>query len=287
MGRVKSELKEVVDEARGSSSFSWPRIIATALAAVTMAVLSTRLSSIFGALMLTAVISIGSALAAEFYRVVITVTTESTKKVIVPAILDQESDEADTASEAPSSKPTDAQEPDVLDAAQETTSDQSVAELSHAVKQVAKGSARSNQMVMLSLIFGLVSLLTIGISYGVAKAQGGDIYNTTVETHPVQQLDDEQVNALVELATQASKEGVPDYQSLINSLTALQEENKSLTQTVEDLRTEQSSSLTEIQRLQTEIDELTTKIQDLTGDEETPTTPTEPTNPSTSGTDGG
>ncbi|WRS30390.1 hypothetical protein U6G28_01475 [Actinomycetaceae bacterium MB13-C1-2] len=271
MGRVSNQLKGVVEEARESSSISWPRVIATALAAVTMAVLSTRLSSIFSALMLTAVISIGSALAAEFYRLVITVTTEGTKKVIVPAILEQE----DEPGEADSDGKTEADGNDSAEKNPESAEEVETTTEPEA-RQAKRHAHLSNQVVLLSLIFGLVSLLTIGVSYAVARAQGGDVYSTTVETHPVQELTQEQLDSLVDLATQASQEGVPDYQELNDALTALQEENAALKLTIEDLSTQNTETLSELTKLQTEITQLQEQIEALVADQQTPTEPAAP-----------
>ncbi len=276
MGRVGSQLKGVVEEARESSSISWPRVIATALAAVTMAVLSTRLSSIFSALMLTAVISIGSALAAEFYRLVITVTTEGTKKVIVPAIMEQDEEEG------PSGE---AKQEDTGNANEESESTEKtkVASTPEAARTKSH-TYLSNQVVLLALVFGVVSLLTIGISYAVAKAQGGDIYTTTVESHPVQELTQEQLDSLVELATQANQDGVPEYQSLNDTLKSLQDENAALKLTVEDLSTQNTETLSELTKLQTEITKLQEQIEALTGNEQSPTEPTTPDGTDSSGT---
>ena len=147
-------LRAAIRKAQDGSNISWPRLIATALAAVTMTLLSSRLTSVFGSLMLTAVISIGSALTAEFYRVVINMTAMGTKKVVAPIISDLE----------PGSE-----------TSPEPEAEEEVEERAEAEDKAAhKGERRLSQVTVLALVFGVVSLLTVGISYAVARAQGGD-----------------------------------------------------------------------------------------------------------------
>lgn len=246
---TRNEVKSAVKDAREQSALSWPRIIGTALAAVTMTLISTRLSSVFGALLLTAIISIGSALAAEFYRVVLTVTAEGTKKVIVPAILDVES--ADEANDGE----TEIIDMEAVEEAEPSAEDQ-------VDEQVHKRSRNPNQLVALALVFGLVSLFTIGVSYSVARSQGGDIYNNTTIENPVQKLTDEQTQKLVDLATQASKDGAPDLKTVLSNYQSLTEQNELLKKRVDSL---EGSQKDQVAKLQAEIDALRQDVKNLQG----------------------
>lgn len=248
--------------ARGESGLSWPRVIATALAAVTMAVISTRLTSVFNTLMLTGLISIGSALAAEFYRVVIKLTAEGTKKVVheVARQTDESLSPAEEDSEADSTL-LDQDGPD--DQPSETKS--------------SSTTLRGSQFVQLALVFGLVSLLTVGVSYLVARAQGGDVHNYTTIQRPLESLSDEEKQALIDIAVEAAKDndgGLTGFQQQIATLQSqvddLTSSNTELLATITDIREQIGTSEAKNLELETQIKQLEEQIQLLQQEATTP-----------------
>lgn len=274
MTNRKRGIRGAIDRAKQGSGISWPRILGAALAAVTMTLISARLTSVFGTLLLTGVISIGSALVAEFYRILINMTAEGTKKVVAPIIneLDlplatgpgtpKDAEPKSTGSDDGSGE---AEPRDAADAAAEVA-DRAEKEQ----KKVAASSHRLSQFTLLALVFGVVSLGTIGVSYAVARAQGGDIYQTTTVERPIEQLDDQEKQALVDLAVQLSQQGFPDLDQVSAQIDSLTQQNESLQDTIDQLRGQQQSDADQIAQLQQQVTELSQRLDSVESQPETP-----------------
>lgn len=244
-----NKLRNTIKQARAGSSISWPRLIATALAAVTMTLVSARLTSVFGSLMLTGVVSICSALIAEFYRVIINLTAEGTKKVIAPIVSEDgllHSDGEEDSTEG-SEK---AAESDQEDSEPEDSEDE----------EPSNHRGRPSQFVQLALVFGLVSLITVGISYAVARTQGGDIYQNTFETRPTQTLSDTEKQELIDQAAQSVKDGLPDTAFWQEELDALKAENQELQTTIGELQAGLETQEQAITTLTDQVKELQTEV---------------------------
>ena len=331
--KEKSSLKEAYRSARAESAISARRLIATAAAAVTMALVSSRLTSVLNSLILVAVVSIGSALVSEFYRVLLSVTAEGTKKVaettkraIDPLVSLGHSDDAPTeVIDLPDVEETKVQEglpvqvagtdsDDVLTGDADQGSDkhatgpgehetpeepdsfesQKSRGLSH-----AKSAIKTNPFVQLSLLFGVVALLTVGVSYAVASSQGKtDItYNySSFRKDPLDELTTSQKQDLVELVKnlntsqgeeppeEGSTEDVPDGsesdsstdteppKTALEELAAVQDEladltaqNQDFVAVIDDLKSQLASETSKTDELQQRIDELEAQIAILTG----------------------
>lgn len=76
-------LKEKIKK---DSSFSWSKVIIAALAAVTVAIISSRLNSVVNSMLLVALLSIISALLNEAYRIFGVIASSSAKKVADPIL---------------------------------------------------------------------------------------------------------------------------------------------------------------------------------------------------------
>lgn len=288
MTKRKRGIRGAVQRAKQGSGISWPRILGAALAAVTMTLISARLTSVFGTLMLTGVISIGSALVAEFYRILINMTAEGTKKVVAPIIneldlpLATEPGGPEGAEpENPASEDTESEDTGSGDA-EANDAEAAAAEVAERAEEeqekVATSSHRLSQFTLLALIFGVVSLATIGVSYAVARAQGGDIYQTTTVQRPIEQLDDEEKQALVDLAVQMSQQGLPNLDQLSSQIDTLAQQNQSLQDTIDQLRSQQESDADQIAQLQQRITELNQRLDSIESQSEAPeTTPDEST----------
>lgn len=250
----RDSFKETFKRVRAESGLNILRILATALAAVTMAVISSRLTTVMNSLILTGVVSIGSALVNEFYRTVLTVGAERTKTVVAPIIGAEEAHKHAAASE---------DETQVLPAVQETSQTTQVhraepvgvgtratgttqttatessvgetgaretavsgtavsgtgasgagaaattSEASEPQREVSKAKMiwermRHNQVVQMSLIFAIVSLITLGVSYTMAAKAGGTEVKVN-RTEISQSLSEEDKQALVDRAVDAAK----------------------------------------------------------------------------------
>ncbi len=256
MTKHEGSLKQAVRKAKGGGGLSWPRVLGTALAAVTMTLLSARLTSVFGSLMLVAILSVGSAIASEFYRVVITLTAEGTKKVVEEAGLVKIEDDETPAGDPPDNKAVKEDAKEAGEAAEE------------AVEEAAYGSGKPHQLTALALIFGVVSLITVGVAYAVARAQGGDIYQNTFETSQVVQLSDTEKQELAEETATLLTTDHPEIWKLPASVESLQTENEELSQQVQDLSEANQELGEQLGELQKQLDALLDER-----DPETPETP--------------
>jgi len=81
---TKTKFKEIVKES--SSGLTLLKITATALTAVSMSLISANLTGIINSLILVALISIGTAVISEFYKIILSVTSLGAKKVVAPVI---------------------------------------------------------------------------------------------------------------------------------------------------------------------------------------------------------
>ncbi len=198
---------------RSRSRLSAPQVIATALAAITMAVVSSRLTSFSSSILIVGVISVVSALSSEFYRIVITSSAEKTKQVVAPilghvdpalaedatAVLGKvDEGEAADGEALDQTKVLPVPEADVIEG---TVTVPETDEKRPGFWRIML----SNQVVQMSLIFLVVALITVGVSYGVARAQGGDEYNSNYYTSITQSLSEEDKQALLDAAAAIAK----------------------------------------------------------------------------------
>ena len=212
--RIRKTWKSITAQSR----LSVPQVSATALAAITMAVVSSRLTSFSSSILIVGLISVVSALASEFYRILITSSAEKTKQVVAPILPVLAGEERSQGAEATADGTETAVHTD-LTTTQPTLDDTVVAPVADVVTgRVTESSAEAgseeqskhpilsalfhNQVVQMSLIFLIVALITVGISYGVARAQGGDQFNSYTTNTVEQTLTDEQRQALVDETAQ-------------------------------------------------------------------------------------
>lgn len=261
---AKHRIRKAWRSMLAQSRLTVTQIAATSLAAITMAIVSARLTSFSSSILIVGVISAISAMSSEFYRIVITASAEGTKKAVAP-ILEAESHEASgegegdgvgepqTHAEAttvvepgahlgetPSTKESEAT------GAENVPSDST--EVDGKRKHPLLNALLHNQLMQMSVIFLIVALITVGVSYGVARAQGKTEINnsyTTVE----QSLTEEQKQQLLDEATQAVKDQV-----------ALADTNQ---QATDQSATEQPADPTQSEAVQAELDALKTDNEEL------------------------
>lgn len=81
--KKESLLKSILKEGPG---LSFLKIAATALTAISMALISSRLTGFVNSLILVGLVSVGSAMMGEFYRVLLSLTSVGAKKVVLPVV---------------------------------------------------------------------------------------------------------------------------------------------------------------------------------------------------------
>lgn len=291
----KRGIRQAIKDATKESGISLLKILAAASAAVTMALISSRLTSIFNSLVLVAVVSVTSALVGEFYRIFFSVAATGTKRVaqevIVPIVHADLGPDDEDLTETTVIEPSgvddtlivegaDADDaaavgaaPDDVVAVEDVTDDVADGDSdmpSSPAKRVAarherrsarrKNALRTNQFVQLSLVFGVVSLITVGVVYAVARSQGKtDItYNyTTVHKNPVEQLTPEQQQALVDMAVAATE---------AQQEASEQDEGETPTPTPGPVEEQLEILKTEVADLTAQNDTLLTVVDGLTAD---------------------
>lgn len=81
--KKESLLKSILKEGPGLSAL---KISATALTAISMALISSQLTGFVNSLILVGLLSVGSAMMGEFYRVLLSLTSIGAKKVVLPVV---------------------------------------------------------------------------------------------------------------------------------------------------------------------------------------------------------
>lgn len=262
------------------SRLSLPQLAATALAAITMAVISSRLSSFSSSILIAGLIAVVSAVSSEFYRIVLTTSAEKTKEVVVPALSEvkvHRSTDTEVMPSAETGGATAAQETagdeEDLNSVTEGASTETVepVEGDQGSEEAAKPSVgralfsalAHNQVVQMSLVFFIVALITVGVSYGVARAQGGTHYNTFTTVQ--QSLSDEEKQALLDAAAaQLGQEGTEQTDADVNSAPQTNPDKTDIGAEEEAQETTEDKELAaQITSLQQENEELRGSLDDL------------------------
>lgn len=276
---AKHRFRKAWRSARAQSRLTVTQVTATSLAAITMAVVSARLTSFSSSILIVGVISAISAFASEFYRIVITASAEGTKKAVAP-ILEVESHGSGEGGGVGTAGSTEEDVADTVVSATAEGSDVATTRVLAPERPAGSGGAdpvgtpsteeggaadtgkpkhpflnalRHNQLLQMSIIFLIVALITVGVSYGVARAQGKTEINnnyTTVE----QTLTEEQKQQVLDEAAQVAKEQV----------TQTGTDQQATDQTTTDQGTaEQPADTTVDEGVQAELDALKTENEGL------------------------
>ena len=246
---------EIVERARSQTRLSWLQMFATALAAISMAVISSQITNAFNSILAVGLVSMVSAMVGEFWRFTVTVGAESAKQIVEP-VLPTKADE-DTEGKKKKGEETEVfstvdkndevqvtREADITFLGdgrtvqteestridlfpEEGTNEESLivppppgGKAASQAKVQSKSPAQQeekprgkwgtfwyvvmhSQALQMSLLFAIIGLVTIGISYSVAKAQGGNEYHIT---NVQEQLSDEQKDAIVDAAIEAARQ---------------------------------------------------------------------------------
>lgn len=293
---AKGAFIETFKKVRQESGLTILKMLATALAAITMAVVSSRLTTVVNSLILTGLVSVGSALVNEFYRTVLTVGAERTRTVVAPIIgveggedrvQPQPAEEADgstpdDAAPAPASPKSTSSETVAAATSDEGASETHLAPEGGSEVDVPEGGegagsqpnkwalfwyrVRHNQVIQMSLIFAVVSLITLGVSYTVAAKAGGTEINVH-ETHVSQSLSEEDRELLEQAAKGSEGEdkevATTETPETPETPTDPTDSDADLEQQIQDLQAENSALQETIAGLQDALNNETSKVDSL------------------------
>lgn len=288
---TKKQLKKIIRE---DSNWSLKSISIAGLTGVSVALISTQLTSLVSSLMLIALMAFISATVSEFYRIFVALSTLGAKKVVENApiqiplfIAKPGNDEVEVKSVSldknvegpltrptrPATKPQDTSDPvtaaiSVITQAYRVPDEEAetVGRFKRGLSRV-RNYARANPFLMLILLFVGVSLATIGGSYALSNGDPKTIWRTVVVK---EEVSEEQKN---ELLNQAAQEIAPTVSGLASQsdLDLIGAELDSLSGSVESLRLEldkanagQGDAPIDAKAFESRITELESERADLT-----------------------
>lgn len=288
---TKKQLKKIIRE---DSNWSIKSISIAGLTGVSVALISTQLTSLVSSLMLIAMMAFISATVSEFYRIFVALSALGAKKVVenapiqVPLFIAKPGNDdvsvksvslnKDVAGPFPKAAPQVIKSQDTSDPVTAAISvitqayrvpdeeAETVGRFKRGLSRV-KNYARANPFLMLILLFVGVSLATIGGSYALSNGDPKTIWQTIVVK---EEVSEEQKN---ELVSEAAKEIAPTVDGLASQsdLDSISVEIGSLSASVETLRTEldkvstnQTNPPTDTQVFESRIAELETERAELT-----------------------
>lgn len=190
--KTKKILHKIVKE---DSAFSIIKVIATMLTAVTIAFLSSKLTGYVGTLVLVALLSIGTAILTEIYRIIISITTIGAKTVVKP-ILRINPD--GTTTEIPIVKKIEPESKTIIDPDDESETQRSHGTNKQKHNKIIKYFQR-NPIMRFMLLFMLTSVVTIGATYYMTEKNQHIIteHNTTINKTETKELTQKEKDELM------------------------------------------------------------------------------------------
>jgi hypothetical protein len=230
---------------KDDSTLSVLKISATALTAVSMALISTRLTSIVNSLVLVAIVSALSAIVAEFYRIILTFTSHGARKVILTKL--QVNPDGST-TETPIITPEQIQKDSV------ETSSTPVTRKQGSIRRYLK----INPLMQTVLIFAVISAATIAASYFVSTGSGKAPVNNYTTVRPIETLPDKEKQQIIDTAIGSSvSQSTIQKDDLQSQIESLEQENSTLKKSLEDLKKSKAESDSAV----TSLDEKVKKIE--------------------------
>lgn len=190
---MREQIKKIIVE---DSSISVIKVLTTIATAVSVSLISTKLTGAFNALLVVAVMSIISAVASEFYRVVLAVTSEGAKQAL--KIKRQNTDNNLKLSENEDNSNRDTANEDFEETVTVAQSD----------RQLIKEWLQGNKFLRFILLFALVAVTTLGVNYLTSKYIFVETpQSTTIVNQVVQkEIKEEEKQEITENATSTANE---------------------------------------------------------------------------------
>lgn len=188
MEEKKSTVKEIVKDGTG---LGFLKVLGTALTAVSMAVISAKITGFVNSLMLVAILSIGTALVNEFYRIILSFTSLGAKKIVAPVLKTTKNAETGEIIIVE-------EEPIIINSIEEVEEkEESEKSTFSIIKSKTIRYFKNNSVMRFILIFATVALITIGINYLVKPDQEPTVYkyttNHTTEQQVIEEPSDEPI----------------------------------------------------------------------------------------------
>lgn len=260
----KSTVKEIVKEGTG---LGFLKVLGTALTAVSMAVISARMAGFVNSLMLVALLSVGTAVVNEFYRILLSFTSLGAKKIVAPVLKttrDIKTGEIIVVAEEPIITETveDIERQDDINTEPDTETT-----LYSKMKNRIVQYFKNNTAMRFILVFATVAFITIGINYLMKPEQEPTMYtyttNHTTEEQVVEKPSDEP--AVEEKTTVIVKEQEADEDKDTATNTSSPASSPSPDQKPKDIPTPPPAAPTtpSVENNDKEIQELITRMEKL------------------------
>lgn len=241
--------KTIVKE---GSTWSLIRVIGTSLTAITMALLSTKFGGFVSSFVLVGLVSVGSAIVSEIYRIILSFTSLSAKKVIAPVLK----------IEQPNAITGQMEIVEVVKVDKKTPEEQEKAAQFAALPTWKKITQHlwQNNIIRMTILFAVVGTLTVTTSYFVS-ANSADKVETTYTTinNPSQKISETEKN---EIANNAAVKNATVIANIELEIEKLKEENAELLSKLEssiqdnsDLKDNYDSLMEELSALKTLVEQ--------------------------------
>lgn len=263
---IRNRLKKILKE---DSTLSILKISATALTAVSMALISTRLTSVFNSLVLVAIVSALSAIVSEFYRVILSVTTLGAQKVIATRF---QVNSDGTTTEIPIITPATA----------------SIAEASSAATAIEPNNAgrarqyfRDNPLMKMVAIFTIISAATITVNYFItsSSSKSPPVNNYTTIQKPVESLTDLEKQKIIDTAVGTSlSDTSAQKETLQSQIDSLEKVNSDLEKSLASLQKEKSLTDDALAKMEAKVKAIEQKMNSTPSVAPTPSPATDPIN---------
>lgn len=268
----KLRIKEIVKDGSG---LGFLKVTGTALTAVSMAIISSKITGFVNSLMLVAILSIGTAVVNEFYRILLSFTSLGAKRIVSPVfrtVENTETGEMIVVEDNPIS---------VIDV-NEIKENDSISQLPFLprMKKRILQYFKNNSIMKFMLLFSAVAVITIGVNYIMDKNEESSVYTyTTNHTTEKQVIEDSTVQPVIEEKTVVVKEEKVETDENNNNEAITEDANEDKTPIVEPTTVivpQDDESIEElrsrIESLEDENRELKTEIRTLKDEKEkTPT----------------
>lgn len=244
---IKSRLNKILKE---DSTLSILKISATALTAISMALISTRLTSIFNSIILVGIVSALTAIVSEFYRVILSVTTLGAQKVLATRF---QTNSDGTTTEIPIvSSPAAITDNPVTDQA-------SYSENSGRFRKYF----RENPLMKMVAVFIVFSAATIAANYFITSSSSkpASVNNYTTIQKPVESITDSEKQRIIDAAVGTSlSDTSAQKDSLQSQINNLQKVNDDLEKSLASLQKEKSLTDDALSKMEAKVKAIEQKM---------------------------
>lgn len=253
---------------KDGSNFSFLKILITGLTAVTMAVISSKITSTVNSLLLAALVSVGTAIFSEIYRIILSISSAGAKKIALPVIEKTEKTLTEEAEEKP-----------------ETQTEEKETNIFKRFTNIVSVYFKRNPFMRTALLFTAISIVTVGISYFVSHSSETPINTTYTTVQSSENLTEQEKQNIIDSAVDKAKSSMSPTptptQTTISTDDArveeLEKENTALQDRIKALEKSSSTDKTNIENLQKTLADLQTEMQKLQAEQNSEQTETEAT----------